>query len=136
MGDHDASRRDLMGVVVGQPGLGVHAAGAEERLVRVYLPEEGVGGRAVAGGVARAHLAAGQQQLDLFPGRQLQGDGDRVGEHPPAEVRGQPPRDLEGGGADVDDDRVLRLAEARGQRGDGTLAVMVPGAARREGPLA
>ena len=125
MGDHHAPRRDLVGVVVGKTGLGVHAAGAEERLVRVHLREEGVGLRAVAGRVARAHLAAGQQQLDLVPGRQLHGDGDRVGEHPPAEVRGQRPGDLKGGRADVDDDRVLRLDQAGGERGDRALAVVV-----------
>jgi hypothetical protein len=135
VGGHHAPRRDLMGVVIGKPGLGVHAAGAEECLVRVHLREEGVGLRAVAGRVAGAHLAAGQQQLDLLPGRQLHGDGDRVGEHAPAEVRGQRPGDLERGRADVDDDRVLRLDQAGGQPRDGALAVVVPDAARGEGPL-
>jgi hypothetical protein len=135
VGDYHAPRRHLVGVVIGKPGLGVHAAGAEERLVRVDLREEGVGLRAVAGRVARADLAAGQQQLDLFPGRKLHGDGDRVGEHPPAEVRGQCPGHLKGGGADVDDDRVLRLHQAGGQRGDRALAVVVRAAARGERAL-
>src|ERR1700692_3898743 len=40
VGDHYPPRRDLMRVVVGEPGLGVHAAGTEEESVRVVLTEE------------------------------------------------------------------------------------------------
>jgi hypothetical protein len=45
-------------VVVGQPGLGVHAAGAEEGLVRVEVGEECLGLRAEAGRVALPDLPA------------------------------------------------------------------------------
>ena len=62
----DRAPGDHLGrVVVGQPGLGVHAAGPEERLVGVELGEEGLGLGAVAGRVAGPYLPAAQQQVDL-----------------------------------------------------------------------
>ena len=72
-------------VVVGQPGLRVHAAGAEERLVGVEVGEEGLGLRAEAGRVAVPDLPAAQQQLDLLPVGERHRGGHRVRQHPAAE---------------------------------------------------
>jgi len=115
-------------VIVGQPGLRVHAAGAEERLVGVEVGEERLGLRAEAGRVAGPDLPAAQQQFDLLPVGERHHGGHRVGQHPAAERFRQRPGDLERGGADVDDDRVLGLDQGRGQLGDGQLAHRVQGA--------
>jgi hypothetical protein len=115
-------------VVVGQPGLRVHAAGAEEGLVRVEVGEERLGLRAEAGRVARPDLPAAQQQLDLIPVGERHRGGHRVRQHPAAEGFRQGPGHLQRGGADVDDDRVLGLDQGRGQLGDGQLARRVQGA--------
>jgi len=115
-------------VVVGQPGLRVHAAGAEERLVGVEVGEEGLGLRAEAGRVAGPHLPAAQQQFDLLPVSERHHGGHRVGQHPAAEGFRQGPGHLERGGADVDDDGVPGLDQRRGELGDGELARCVQGA--------
>jgi hypothetical protein len=94
-------------MVIGQPGLRVHAAGAEERLVGVELGEEGLRLRAGAGRVAVPHLPAAQQQVDLLPVGERHRGGHRVRQHPATEGFGQRPGHLERGGADVDDDRFL-----------------------------
>jgi hypothetical protein len=101
-------------VVVGQPGLRVHAAGAEERLVGVEVGEEGLGLRAEAGRVAVPDLPAAQQQFDLLPVGERHRGGHRVRQHPAAEGFRQRPGHLESGGADVDDDGVLGLDQGRG----------------------
>jgi hypothetical protein len=101
-------------VIVGQAGLRVYAAGAEERLVGVEVGEEGLGLGAEAGRVAVPHLPAAQQQLDLVPVGECHRGGHRVGQHPAAEGFRQRPGHLERGGADVDDDGVLGLDQRRG----------------------
>jgi len=115
-------------VVVGQPGLRVHAAGTEERLVRVEVGEEGLGLRAEAGRVAVPDLPAAQQQFDLLAVGERHRGGHRVRQHPAAEGLRQRPGHLQRGGADVDDDRVPGLDQGRGQLGDGQLASGVQGA--------
>jgi hypothetical protein len=109
-------------VVVGQPGLGVHPAGPEERLVGVAGGEERLRLGAVAGRVAAPHLPAAQQQFDLRPVGQGHRDRHRVRQHPPAECLRQRPGHLERGGADVDDDGVGWLDQRRRQPRDGLLA--------------
>jgi hypothetical protein len=122
-------------VVVGQAGLRVHAARAEERLVGVEVSEEGLGLRAEAGRVAGPHLPAAQQQLDLVPVGERHRGGHRVGQDPAAEGLRQRPRHLERGGADIDDDGVRRLDQGRGQPGDGLLAHRVEDAPGGEVPF-
>jgi hypothetical protein len=126
--DDRAPGGHLRRVVVGQPGLRVHAARAEECLVGVEVGEEGFRLGAEAGGVAGPHLPAAQQQLDVVPAAQRHRGGHRVGQHPAAEGLRQRPRHLERGGADVDDDRVLGFDQGRGQLRDGPLARRVQGA--------
>ena len=128
MRDDRAPGGHLGRVVVGQPGLGVHAARAEEGLVGVEVGEEGLRLRAEAGRVAVPHLAAAQQQFDLRPVGERHRGGHRVRQHPAAEGFGQRPGHLERGGADVDDEGVLGLDQRRGQLRDGLLARGVQGA--------
>src|SRR6516164_3015409 len=59
--DDRAADHHLGRVVVGEPGLGVDPAGAEERPVGVELGEECLGVRAGAGAVAVPHLPAAQK---------------------------------------------------------------------------
>jgi hypothetical protein len=115
-------------VVVGQPGLRVHATGAEERLVGVEVGEERLGLRAIAGRVAVPDLPAAQQQVDLFPVGERHRGRHRVRQHPAAEGLRQRPGHLQRGGADVDDDRVPGLDQGRGQPRDGQLPLGVQGA--------
>jgi len=119
-------------VVVGQPGLRVHAAGAKEGLVRVEVGEERLGLRAEAGRIARPDLPAAQQQLDLIPVGERHRGGHRVRQHPAAEGLRECAGHLQRGGADVDDDRVLGLDQGRGEPGDGQLARRVQAAAGGE----
>ena len=131
----DRAPGDHLGrVIVGQAGLRVHAAGAEERLVGVELGEERLRVRAEAGRVARPHLPAAELDLDLLPGGEFHRHGHRVGQHPAAERGGQRPGHLERGGAHVDDDRVLGLDQRRGQPGNRLFALAVQGAAGGEVP--
>ncbi len=122
MRDDGAPGGHLGRVVVGKTGLGVHPAGPEERLVGVEVGEERLRLGAVAGRVAPPHLPAAQQQVDLRPVGQGHRDRHRVRQHPAAECLGQRPGHLERGGADVDDDGVVRLDQGRGQPRDGLLA--------------
>ena len=119
-------------VIVGQPGLRVHAAGAQERLVGVEVGEEGLGLRTEAGRVAAPDLPAAQQQLDLLPVGERHRGGHRVRQHPAAEGFRERAGHLQRGGADVDDDRVLGLDQGRGEPGDGQLARRVQAAAGGE----
>ena len=135
VGDDRAPGDHFGRVVVGQPGPGVYAPRAEERLVGVELGEERFGLGAVAGRVAGPDLPAAQLQLDLVPGGEFHRGRHRVRQHPAAERLGQGPGHLQRGRADIDHDGVLRRDQGRREPGDGQLPFAVQGAAGGEAVL-
>ena len=124
-------------VVVGQPGLRVHAARARgtpcRRRTRRRRPRPARRSRPRRrAGPARRTAAArprSRSTSSIAAGTELVSTR-------PRKASGQRPGHLQRGGADVDDDRVLGLDQGRGERGDRPLARRVQGAAGGEVALA